>query len=292
MKQQSVLITGATAGIGYQTALDLLAAGHQVIAAGRNEAALLKLATQAGGNDRLRTLRLDVTDSASVAAAVVAVDRLTNGRGLDVLINNAGYMTPAPLADQSDADLRAQFETNVFGLMAVTRAFLPQMFKRRAGRVVNVSSVSGRFPAPLVGGYHATKYALEALSDALRMETHAFGIKVIVIEPGTIRTEFADRSQREARRAQPRDTLYGSVYERADAVAKAADRIAVDPSRVSGVIARAVASRCPKARYLVPRRAWLALVLHALMPTCLFDALMRRLAGLTPRQLGMGGRKV
>jgi short-subunit dehydrogenase len=122
------------------------------------------------------------------------------------------------------------------------------------------------------------------------METHAFGIKVIVIEPGTIRTEFAERSQREARRAQPQDTLYGAVYARADEVAKAADRIAVEPSRVSQVIAQAVTTHCPRARYLVPKRAWLALVLHALMPTCLFDALMRRLAGLTPRQLGMVSR--
>jgi len=150
MPAKTVLITGAGVGIGRDAVLELARRGHHVIATGRNLAALEKLKTWSS-DVRIDCVLLDVTNSDSIASAVAEVDRLTDHRGIDVLVNNAGYMTPSPLAELSDADLRAQFDTNVFGLMAVTRAFLPRMFERGAGRILNVSSVSGRIPAPLVG---------------------------------------------------------------------------------------------------------------------------------------------
>src|SRR5262249_40896828 len=147
-------------------------------------------------------MRLDLDDPASIEAAVAEIDRITNGHGLDALVNNAGFATAGALAELSDRDLRAQFETNVFGLMALTRALLPPMLARGAGRVVNVSSVSGRVPAPVLGAYHASKYALEALSDALRMELAPFGVRVVIVEPGATKSEFASRAMSEATRAR------------------------------------------------------------------------------------------
>lgn len=288
MAVKSILITGATGGIGRDAVLTLARKGHHVIATGRSLEALETVKSEANGA-HVDCVHLDVTDAMSISAAVAEVDRLTGNRGIDVLINNAGYMTPSPLAELSDHDLRAQFDTNVFGLMAVTRAFLPRMFERGGGRILNVSSVSGRVPAPLVGAYHATKYAVEALSDALRMELHAFGIRVVVIEPGTIRTEFAPRSHAEAMRARRTDSRYLAAYARADQVQAAADRVSVGPKCVSRAIERAVTSQRPRARYIAPKFAWLFILFVALLPTCWVDALMRQLAGLNRKQLGLVG---
>src|SRR5204862_3461092 len=122
--------------------------------------------------------------------AAQAVETMTNGRGLDVLVNNAGFGVLGPTSEITDAETRRQYETNVFGLMNVTRAFLPKMIERRAGRVINVSSVGGRITLPYFGVYNSTKYAVESLSDALRYELRPFGIDVALIEPGIIRTNF------------------------------------------------------------------------------------------------------
>src|SRR5262249_28425052 len=133
---------------------------------------------------------LDVTSPSSIAAAVAEVDKLTDKRGLDVLVNNAGFGVLGPTSEISDSEMRRQYETNVFGLMNVTRAFLPQMMERRSGRIINVSSVGGRITLPYFGVYNSTKYAVESLSDAMRYELRPFGIDVAMIEPGVIRTNF------------------------------------------------------------------------------------------------------
>src|SRR5688572_9361755 len=138
-----ILITGATAGIGRTTALYLAKEGHHVIATGRKQAQLTSLKTEAH-EGKLDTLTLDVTSAESIAAAVSAVDALTGGRGIDVLVNNAGFGVLGPTSEISDAEMRRQYDTNVFGLMNVTRAFLPKMRDRRSGRIINVSSVGGR----------------------------------------------------------------------------------------------------------------------------------------------------
>jgi NAD(P)-dependent dehydrogenase (short-subunit alcohol dehydrogenase family) len=190
---QSILITGATSGIGRDAALRLARAGHLVLAGGRRPDALAALAREARGRarGRLEPVTLDVTDPASVRAARALAERRTGGRGLDVLVNNAGYALPGPLEALAERDLRQLFDTNVFGLLAVTRAFVPAMRERGQGRVVNVGSIMGRVAMPLLGAYNATKHAVAAMTDTLRMELAPFGITVVLVEPGAVRTGFA-----------------------------------------------------------------------------------------------------
>lgn len=275
----TVLITGATAGIGRHTALHLARLGHRVIATGRRPAALADLVAESGG--ALTPLALDVDDAASIARAASDVDRLTQGRGLDVLINNAGYATVGALAELSDAHLRAQFETNVFGVMAVTRAFLPAMLARGSGRVINVSSVSGRIPAPLLGAYHGSKYALEAMSDALRVELAPLGVQVVLIEPGTIKTEFAARAKSEVARTRPPTSYYESVYDHVESIESRFAKMAAEPSHVTRAIARAIEARRPSARYVAPRRFLFAIALFKVLPTRWLDAALGRAFGLS-----------
>lgn len=190
--KSTVLVTGATSGIGRAASLQFAEAGYRVFATGRNPAALARLAEEASG--RMETLVLDVTAARSIAEAREEVLGRTGGHGLDVLVNNAGFGVAAPVELVRDADLRAQFETNVFGLVSVTRAFLPEMRQRGSGRILNVSSINGRFTLPFLGIYDASKYAVESLSDAMRMELAGFGIEVVLIEPGPTRSDFAQRA--------------------------------------------------------------------------------------------------
>jgi len=177
---KTILITGATAGIGRFTALHLAKLGHHVIASGRKVDELKKLKAEAGSLD-LDTVILDVTSATSIAAAVVEVDGMTKGKGPDILVNNAGFGILGPTSEISESEMRRQYETNVFGLMNVTRAFLPKMMERRAGRIINVSSVGGRMTLPYFGVYNSTKYAVESLSDALRYELRPFNIDVAIL---------------------------------------------------------------------------------------------------------------
>jgi len=281
---KTVLITGATAGIGRTTALHLARLGHHVIASGRKPTELARLAAEGRGlAGTLDVLPLDVTEPSSIAAAVVEVARLTGERGLDVLINNAGFGVLGPTSEISDAEMRRQYETNVFGLMNVIRAFLPGMRARRAGRIINVSSLGGRVTLPYFGVYNSTKYAIESLSDALRYELAAFGIDVVLIEPGVIRTSF------EATAAAGLDgfaaTPYGRALAHYETMSKAADRFAANPIVVARAIARAVEVRRPAARYVTPRLNSMAVWLSAILPTRAWDWAMRRVGYLTPAGL-------
>ena len=282
----TILLTGASSGIGRDTAVALARAGHHVIAAARRLPALEALAAEAG--DLITPLVLDLDDPTSIAAAMIEVERITAGRGVDALINNAGFATAGALAELSDRDLRAQFETNVFGLMTLTRAVLPAMLARGAGRIINVSSVSGRIPAPILGAYHASKYALEALSDALRMEVAPLGIQVVIVEPGTIRTEFATRTKHEAGRARGTDSRYSAIYERSAELEEKFGKLAGGTAPVVRAIERALFARRPHARYVAPKKFALLIALVRLLPTCWVDALMRRTFGLTAARLGAG----
>ncbi len=283
MKSQTILITGATAGIGRHAALHLAGRGHKVIATGRNEKALAELKAEANG--AIETVRLDVTDKASIDEAKAKVDGLTGGRGLDVLVNNAGYGVLGPTALITDSDVRAQYETNVFGLMAVTRAFLPQMMSRGQGRVVNVSSVGGRITLPLFGVYNSTKYAVESLSDALRIELAPFGVSVSLIEPGYIATNFTDRSMKEVSKYQTSDSPYAAVLDRAEELRKAVDKTAVGPMATSRAIEKAATARWPRARYVAPGYNALGIFFMKVMPTSWVDFVMGRLVGLTRAKL-------
>ncbi len=280
---QTVLITGATAGIGRTTALHLAAAGYHVIATGRRQGELDKLRADVPALDLVVATLHDVTSSASIAKAVEEIDRLTGGHGVDVLVNNAGYGLVGPLTEISDSDLRKQYDTNVFGLMAVTRAFVPRMRERGRGRVINVSSMGGKMTFPFMGAYNSTKYAIESLSDALRYELNPFGIDVVLIEPGAIHTNFAETSMGPVQ--QYGDTAYGSAIAKAETLQKRMMSTAVGPVVVARAIHKAIRRRRPAARYVAPWYGRFVIGLLAVMPTRVTDAAMRRITYLTPSQL-------
>ncbi|MCA9664893.1 MAG: SDR family oxidoreductase [Myxococcales bacterium] len=278
---KTILITGASAGIGRDTAIRLAERGHRIIATARRREKLEALASEHAG---ITAVPLDVTDASSIARARTSVLELTDGYGVDAIINNAGYGQIGPLELIDDEALRRQFDTNVFGLMAVTRAFLPEMRERGHGRVVNISSLGGRIAFPLMGAYTATKFALEALSDSLRLELRPFGVRVVLIEPGVIRTEFADTA------INSTSTLgQGSVYqpalERLEQLNAQMHRTAVSTRTVTRAIQAAIERRRPRARYVAPVFAGLGVGLLRRLPTALTDWLMRSFAGLTPKRL-------
>lgn len=297
-RSKIILVTGATSGIGRHAALHLAQKGHRVFATGRSASALAEVLAEAKGTklalpyaDRrgrgagsLETLELDVTDPRSVAAAKAAVDARTNGYGLDVLVNNAGYGTVGPTELITDEDMRAQYEVNVFGLMSMIRAFVPEMRDRRAGRVVNVSSLGGRYTLPFLGVYNSTKYAVESLSDALRIELSPFGVQVSVIEPGVIHTNFTDRSVAGASPYRGADSPYAPVLERLDDMRKLSDKTAVGPACISRAIERAATAPRPRARYVAPLRAGLAMAFLRNVPTRLADFMVRMAYGITKKR--------
>jgi NADP-dependent 3-hydroxy acid dehydrogenase YdfG len=279
---RSILITGATSGIGRDAALRLAGAGHLVLAGGRRPDALAALARSAAG--RLEPLTLDVTDAASIEAARAQVGALTGGRGLDVLVNNAGFALPGPLEALAERDLRLLFDTNVFGLLAVTRAFLPGMRERGHGRVVNVGSIMGRVTMPLLGAYNASKHAVAAITDALRMELRPFGITVVLVEPGAVRTRFAAGAL--AALAPYRDPAspYAADLAGTDAAWARVYRFAPGPAAVGRAIARAATVDRPAPRYVAPARNRLVVAGLAALPTGAADAAKRRIMGVATRR--------
>lgn len=282
-RHDTVLITGATAGIGRTTALHLAARGYHVIATGRRVSELESLRAEAPAGSRLDTAVLDVTSAESIARAVAEVDRLTAGHGVDVLVNNAGFGVIGPITEISDAELRRQYDTNVFGLMAVTRAFVPAMRARGRGRIVNVSSMGGKMTIPFMAAYNSTKYALESLSDGMRYELRAFGIDVVLIEPGVIATKFADTAMAPVARYQ--DTAYGAAIAKAEVLRGRLESTAAGPEVVARAIHKAIRRRRPAARYVAPWYGSLFLGLLAITPTRVADAMFRRLSFLGRGQL-------
>ena len=275
---QTILITGATSGIGRHAALHLAKAGHTVIATGRRVAALDSLRVEAG-DLKVYGVRMDVTDPESVAAASIAVDQITGGYGVDVLINNAGYGQGGAVLDVSDADVKAQYETNVFGLLAVTRAFTPKMIERGSGKVINVSSLGGRLTLPMMGVYTSTKFAVEALSDALRMELAPLGVQVSVVQPGSIRTEFNQTMQDTVN--EERTGPWAAVYDHTERIATAFEDYSSGPIVISRVLHRIVESRRPSARYFAPFRESFLMILGTWLPSRLTDFVLSRVFGIT-----------
>jgi short-subunit dehydrogenase len=290
MSTKTILITGATAGIGRFTALHLAKLGHHVIASGRKLDELAKLEAEArGAGLRLETVALDVTSASSIAAAVAAVATLTEGTGPDVLVNNAGFGILGPTAEISDSEMRRQYETNVFGLMNVTRAFLPAMMARRSGRVINVSSVGGRMTLPYFGVYNSTKYAVESLSDALRYELRPFNIDVALIEPGIIRTNFEATAV--AGMAQFASTPYAKAISKYEQMSKLADKLASDPIVIAKAITRAIRARRASARYVAPRSQNAIFLASTFLPRVVWDWAMRKVGHLDASNIDFTARR-
>lgn len=266
---QVCLITGASSGIGLATAIELVRAGHTVFGAARriNEMEPLRAA---GGNP----LRMDVTHEGERRNAVQTV--LDEYGRIDVLINNAGVAVPGPIEDVPVETARAAFEVNLFGPSELIRLTLPHMRQREGGRIINISSIGGEISLPLAAWYYASKHALEAYSDTLRQEVRRFGIDVVLIRPGIIRTEF----ERETTSALRAASAAGPYQDIADKFAHQTEKLYSNHTAASypAVVARTVRDVVeidkPRTRYSVGYLAKPLLLLNRMLPDRLFDALV------------------
>lgn len=296
MQQKVILLTGASSGIGRETAIRLARQGHHVYGAARRLQLLQSLQAQG-----VHPLQLDVTDPSSCAAAVQAVVS-AEGR-IDVLVNNAGYGHFGAVEDVPLSEARRQLEVNLFGLACLTRLVLPHMRHQHSGRIINTSSIGGHFTSYLGAWYHVSKYAVEAFSDALRMELRPHGIHVVLIEPSSIRTPWgeiaAQHLEEVAQPASPAspssssspsssvpsspslDGHTGAYLDESRRTAAFIRRLwssslISGPRAVTAAISSAVNARRPSARYVPGRFGRTLILLHTLLPTRLFDYLMRR----------------
>lgn len=274
----NIVITGATAGIGRASAILLASKGHRVFAAGRSEDALAELEKSHGN---VTGVVMDVTDPSSVTAAAARVHEALEGTAPDVLVNNAGYALVGPLESIPDEDWERQYQTNVLGLVRVTRAFLPGMRERRRGRVVNVSSVAGRVTLPFFGPYNSTKHAVESISDSLRHELHPHGVSVVVIEPGAVKTRFGSLEQAQIDAWIEADSPYAEQLRTLRAFHKDLHAKGADPISVAGAVVEACEKPDGAARRVVPLFPGAAFIaLRNWLPTGLGDWLIRRITGL------------
>jgi len=279
----TALITGASTGIGRATALRLAASGWTVLAGVRRVDDGDALVAAAG--ERVVPIILDVTDAAQIAAAVARVHEhgsLDEYGRLDALVNNAGIGFGGPLELLPIDDLRAQFEVNVCGPVALTQALLPAL-RRARGRIVFVSSVGGRVPMAFTAPYAASKHAIEAIGDALRVELRSSNVQVALIEPGSVTTPIWDKG-----RAQGDDLSvpaeltdqYGHVSAAMSKVLDDTERRGIPPEQVAQTIERALTARRMKARYLIGRDAKAMLLAKRLLPDHVFDRVARRALGV------------
>lgn len=271
MTDRTVLITGCSSGIGEATAARLVKGGWTVYASARRVETLTALET-AG----CHTVALDVTSKDSMSEAVETV--LSRAGRIDALVNNAGYSQSGAVETLDLDDVRRQFETNVFGLLRMCQLVLPAMRAQRSGRIVNISSMGGRLVFPGGGVYHATKYAVEALSDAMRFEVAGFGVKVIIVEPGLITTNFENAAV--ASMKGNADGPYAAFNTQVAASTKEVysgpmRHLGGGPDSVATVIEKSLGARRPRIRYTVTPSAKLSIASRRLMGARAWDAAMK-----------------
>jgi NAD(P)-dependent dehydrogenase (short-subunit alcohol dehydrogenase family) len=266
---KTALVTGASSGIGAAIARQLIRDGYRVFAGARRVDRMADLAAEGA-----TALPLDVTDDASMVAVVDAI-RADAGR-LDVLVNNAGYGSYGSLEEVPIDEGRRQFEVNVFGLARLTQLVLPMMRSRRSGAIVNITSVGGKIYEPFGSWYHATKFAVEGLSDSLRMEVASFGIDVIVIEPGAIRTEWTEISRLNLLRYSGEGPYAADAQRHARMLGKAdTTRLASPPEVVADKVGDALRTRRPRTRYAVGGGARTILFFRKFLSDRMFDRFLR-----------------
>ncbi len=268
MEKKVVLITGASSGIGYEAAQRLARRGCKVYAAARRMELMEPLRKEG-----IVPVRLDVCDQESMQQCVDTVLQ-AEGR-IDVLVNNAGYGYFGAVENVSDAEARRQLEVNVFGLAAMCRLVIPVMRKQGSGRIVNTSSIAGLVVLPFGGWYHVSKYSVEALSDALRMELRPFGIAVSMVEPGGIKTDWGIIAADHLKASSSGTPYESSALAEADLMNKAySGNYLTKPTVVAHAIERASLNRHPRARYRLGRFSTLAVWTHRLLPASWWDALL------------------
>ena len=284
-ESRAVVITGASTGIGEACALRLDKQGWQVFAGVRKEADGERLTQQASG--RLTPIILDVTDEAQIRAAAGSVRATVADAGLAGLINNAGIGIGGPLEFLPLDDLRLQLEVNLIGQVAVTQAFLP-LIRKGQGRIVNIGSIGGRMATPFVGPYNASKFGMEAITDALRQELRPWGIHVSIVEPGSITTAIWDKTRSMAddmqgKLSQEARDLYDPFIAPIRAATEKIEQAGIPPDEVAKFVEHALTARNPKTRYVVGRDAQIQRILAKFAPDRIRDRLVAWQLGL-PRE--------
>lgn len=267
-KGQVVLVTGASSGMGKDFAHRLLKEEYIVYGAARRLERMADI-KEAGGH----AVQLDITNEASI---VDTVDRIIKEQGrLDVLINNAGYGSYGAIEDVPIEEARRQFEVNIFGLARLTQLVLPHMRSQQSGKIINISSIGGKIYTPLGGWYHATKHALEGLSDCLRFETKPFGIDVIIIEPGGVETEWGNIAM-EAAMTRSGNSAYKNTAQGLNNALQKYKNMA-PPKVISNLIVKALKAKKPKTRYFAGTAARQMLFIRKILSDKMFDKLMQQM---------------
>jgi NAD(P)-dependent dehydrogenase (short-subunit alcohol dehydrogenase family) len=286
-RKGAVLVTGASGGIGQVTALELARRGWDVVGTVRSPAKGASLQDAAARQGlHVRTVQLDVTDAAQCAEVVGETIGMVGE--LSALVNNAGHAQTGAIEDVSDEEALAQLQLNLLAPARLSRLLLPHFRERGGGRIVNMSSMAGRFTLPLAGWYSASKQGLEAISDALRLEGADFGVRVILIEPGSFRTDIWARGSESF--PDPAYPGYAKAYERS-ALITGNQRLMPDPIWVARTVAHALSTAAPRARYLLGADALTGVVATAVLPTVVTDAVKGAALGLNAARILWPGKR-
>lgn len=270
-KKRIVLVTGASSGIGRETALLLHGSGYKVYGAARRTDRMADLAEKG-----ITVLELDVTNEDSMKAAVSKINEI--GGGVDILINNAGFGLYGVIEDVPIEDAKAQFEVNLFGLARMTQLVLPHMREQRWGKIVNISSIAGKMAAPLGGWYHSSKFAVEGLSDSLRNELRPFGIDVIIIEPGGIKTEWAPIAIENLKR-NSKGSAYEALVEKSGTLTML-QKNGSEPIVIARLIKKVIEKKRPRERYSKGYLSSLTLFGRKWLGDRAFDWVMKKFTGM------------
>ena len=272
-KSLVVLITGCSSGLGRALAVEFANQGHTVFATARRVGDIEDIAGR-----HITVLQLDVTDSSSIAQALQIVTEQV--KTIDLLVNNAGFGLMGPVLELPLNEIRLQFETNVFGPLALVQAVAPYMVKQRSGRIVNVGSVSGVLTSPFAGPYCASKAALHSLSDAMRLEMAPLGIKVIVLQPGKIASKFGDTASRILKGLIPKNSLYSPIVQYMETRARTSQVGAAEATKFARSIVAAVTTQKPPSLLRFGKNSWAMPFYKWAFPTPMLDSVLRRLFGL------------
>lgn len=264
MEKKVVLITGASSGIGKETAKLLVKSGHIVYGAARRLDKMNDL-KEAG----IKLLEMDVTSDESMVKGIQKI--MESEKRIDVLVNNAGYGSFGALEDVPISEAKYQFDVNIFGLARLTQLVLPHMRKQQSGKIVNISSIGGKFGEPHGAWYHATKFAVEGLSDSLRMELKQFNIDVVIIEPGAIKSEWGGIAKENLLKVSGNTAYKNLATKHATLIDETYKRVGSEPIVIAKTIAKAINSNNPKTRYAVGGGAKLLLFMRRILSDKLFD---------------------